>query len=93
MKIASTLQLALILSLLAANCTAQSAQSIPAQEVARISASDTRKMVENGNAILACAYPDDLCKDMLLGGAILLSEFESELPDLPKDQPIIFYCA
>jgi len=42
---------------------------------------------------LVCSYDDERCKEILLEGAILKSEFESKLPSLSKTQPIIFYCA
>lgn len=60
----------------------------------RISPQDTYRQVTSGHAMLVCAYADeDRCNTMMLQGAISLKEFESRLPNLKKDQPIIFYCA
>ena len=60
----------------------------------RISPQDTYRQVTAGQAILVCAYEDETkCSTMMLQGAISLKEFESRLPNLKKDQPIIFYCA
>jgi hypothetical protein len=60
----------------------------------RISPQDTYRQVTSGQAILVCAYEDEkTCNTMMLQGAISLKEFESRLPNLKKDQPIIFYCA
>jgi len=60
----------------------------------RISPQDTYRQVTSGQAILVCAYADEnQCNTMMLQGAISLKEFESRLPNLRKDQPIIFYCA
>ena len=60
----------------------------------RISPQDTHRLVTAGQAILVCAYEDETkCNTMMLQGAISLKEFESRLPNLTKDQPIIFYCA
>lgn len=60
----------------------------------RISPQDTYRQVTSGQAILVCAYEDEAkCNTMMLRGAISLKEFESRLPNLKKDQPIIFFCA
>ncbi len=94
MKFYLTLTVATVLSvILIASFYSFAAQDIPAPEINRISASDAHQLVESGRAILVCSYPDDLCKDKLLEGAILLSQFESRVAALSKDQPIIFYCA
>jgi hypothetical protein len=75
--------------------TAQQAQLEGAIIAApRISPQDTYQQVRSGQAILVCAYEDETkCNTMMLQGAISLKEFESKLPNLRKDQPIIFYCA
>jgi hypothetical protein len=60
----------------------------------RISPQAAHRQVSAGQAILVCAYEDEAkCNTMMLQGAISLKEFESRLPNLKKDQPIIFYCA
>jgi hypothetical protein len=44
--------------------------------------------------MLVCGYNDEeKFKTMQLEGAISFKEFESRLPELSKDQEIIFYCA
>jgi hypothetical protein len=60
----------------------------------RISPQDAHRQVTSGQAILVCAYADEKkCNTMMLQGAVSLKEFESRLPNLKKDRPIIFYCA
>ena len=63
-----------------------------AASIERISPEDTRSKVQAGEALLVCSYEDEKCKDILLEGAMLLSEFEDRVPVLPKDLGIIFYC-
>ena len=63
-------------------------------EVERISAEDARGKVQNGQAMLVCAYDDEAkCATMRLEGARWLRECRGALPSLPKDREIIFYCA
>ncbi len=69
------------------------ANSGAAQVIPRISVQEAHERVTTGKALLVCSYADQLCKDMLIKGAILQSEFESRLKALPKDSDIIFYCA
>lgn len=71
---------------------ALASQTKTAKDIERISPEMTHEKVKAGNAVLVCAYGDDKCKDILLEGALLRSEFEARLPALPKDQEIIFYC-
>src|SRR5512135_2293341 len=89
------LLLAAVLFMGADPATTQQAQLEGAIVAApRISPQDTYRQVTSGQAILVCAYADeDRCNTMMLQGAISLKEFESRLPNLKKDQPIIFYCA
>ena len=62
--------------------------------IPRIDVQDARRKVAMGDALLVCAYGDDVkCKQLELEGSITLSELESRLPSLPKDTEIIFYCA
>jgi hypothetical protein len=61
-------------------------------EPARISPAEAYQKVKAGSALLVCAYPDDATfKKMQMEGAISFKQFESRLPDLKKDQEIIFY--
>ena len=63
------------------------------EAIERIGVNDARMRVKEKAALLVCSYDDDRCKNILLEGAILQSEFEAKLPTLVKTQPIIFYCA
>lgn len=63
------------------------------QEPVRISPQEARQKTTSGSALLVCAYDnEEKCSNNHLQGAIFLSEFQSRLPSLPKDQEIIFYC-
>ena len=62
------------------------------EDVARIGPNEARAAVAQNEALLVCAYDDEACKDVLLEGAMLRSEFESKLASLPNNQTIIFYC-
>ena len=90
-----SLLLAAVLFMGAEPATTQKAQLEGAVIAApRISPQDTYRQVSSGQTILVCAYEDEkTCNTMMLQGAISLKEFESRLPNLKKDQPIIFYCA
>ena len=62
--------------------------------IPRIAAAATHSRVKTEQSLLVCAYAsDDHCKNILLAGALLPSEFLAKVPTLPKDQEIIFYCA
>jgi hypothetical protein len=75
---------------LAPACTIFPKRSRP--QITRISPKEARDKIQSGEAILVCSYEDLKCKDILLDGAILRSEFEGRLGELSKDQEIIFYC-
>jgi rhodanese-related sulfurtransferase len=63
-------------------------------EPKRITPEEVHQKLKAGNAILVCAYEDESkFKKVHLQGAISLSEFQSKLSSLSKDQEIIFYCA
>jgi hypothetical protein len=63
-------------------------------EPTRISPTDALGRIRLGGALMVCAYPDmETCSKMWLKGAITRTEFHSRLPELKKDQEIIFYCA
>lgn len=60
----------------------------------RISAELAREKSLSGEALLVCAYEDaDQFEKNYLEGAMTWQMFESQMPKLPKDHPIIFYCA
>ena len=63
-------------------------------EVTRISADEAHDKVRRSQALLVCAYDDDVkCSRMALEGAITLGELRARLSSLPKTQEIIFFCA
>lgn len=62
--------------------------------VIRISAERTREKILSGEATLVCAYEEaDKFKSNNLEGAIAWQTFQSRLPEISKDQEIVFYCA
>ena len=61
---------------------------------ARINVEKAYQKIKSKEALLVCGYNDEeKFKAMQLEGAISFKEFESILPELSKDQEIIFYCA
>lgn len=61
-------------------------------EAVRISPQDAYQQVTSGKALLICAYHNEqICGEIMLKGGISLQEFERKLPELKKDQPIIFF--
>jgi hypothetical protein len=62
-------------------------------EVKRISPEEARRRMDSGGAILVCGYePDEKFLAMRLEGAESLHHFRARLPDINKNQEIIFYC-
>ena len=60
----------------------------------RISVDEARRKVTGGDALLVCAYADESkCDRLKLEGALSLGEFQAREATLPRDQPIVFYCA
>ena len=84
------LTILLLASITATACSAPRGAPLP---IERINVGDARKLVESGGALLVCSYDDNRCREILLEGAMLRSEFESKLPSLSKTQSIVFYCA
>jgi rhodanese-related sulfurtransferase len=63
-------------------------------EPIRISPSEVLKQVKAAKTLLVCAYPDEAtCSKMKLPGAISRTELQALMPEVKKDQEIIFYCA
>jgi len=59
-----------------------------------ISAAEAHKHVQNGSALLVCAYDsDDKFQKSHLEGAISLTDFQKKTGMVSKNQEIIFYCA
>ena len=62
--------------------------------VRRVTPAEARRRMDSGRAILVCGYePDVKFQAMRLAGAESLNQFRARLPDIPKEQEIIFYCA
>ena len=60
----------------------------------RVTPQEIYPRVKAGQTLLVCAYPNEAkCRSMQLEGALFLRELQSRLPDLPKDQEIVFFCA
>ncbi|MGK2945805.1 MAG: rhodanese-like domain-containing protein [Desulfuromonadales bacterium] len=62
--------------------------------VKRIKPEEARRRMDSGKALLVCAYEaDEKFQSMPLEGAESLHQFRQRLPNISKDQEIIFYCA
>lgn len=72
--------------------TATSVAPLP-ENIQRVSPQETLSRVQSHDALLVCAYDDDTFRKVALVGAISRGELEKRLPDLSKEQVIIFYCA
>ncbi len=60
----------------------------------RITPQEIYPRVKSGEALLVCAYDDEAkCRTMHLEGAMFLWELQAKLPELPKDQEMVFFCA
>lgn len=60
----------------------------------RITPEEARPKVQHGDALLVCAYDDqEKCRNLHLEGAMDMQELQEKLPELDKEQEIIFYCA
>ena len=61
--------------------------------IPRVSVEDARRDVSAGRALLVCAYDDERCRKVALEGSIPASALAARAATLPKEQPIVFYCA
>ena len=61
-------------------------------QIERVTVQRARREVEEGRALLVCAYDDVECSRLPLPRAIPVSELERRAPTMLKDQQIIFYC-
>ena len=60
----------------------------------RIGVEEARRKLEQGRAVLVCAYDDPAkCRRMLLEGAITLDELRAREANLSRDTELLFYCA
>ena len=63
-------------------------------QVRRISPEETQRKLASGKALLVCGYEaDEKFETVHLEGALSFHQFRDRLPDLGRDQEIIFYCA
>ena len=59
-----------------------------------IDPTQAREKVRAGRATLVCAYDDEAkCRQLLLDGAISMTELRRTLPERSKDEELILYCA
>lgn len=64
------------------------------EEIKRVSPQQIKPKLQAGELLLVCGYDDDnKFRGNNLEGAISLHEFEAKVPQLAKDQQIVFYCA
>lgn len=62
--------------------------------VRRVSPEKAMRKLNSGAAILVCGYDaDEKFQAMHLEGAESLNHFRARLPNLSREQEIIFYCA
>jgi hypothetical protein len=71
----------------------QPAGPVAPASVERVSPEVARASVQAGQALLVCAYDDAKCAQLKLEGSIPISALLARLPQLPKDQEIIVFCA
>jgi len=62
-------------------------------KIERIQPQEAQWLVEQGAALLICAYDDSHCKEIMLKNALLRSELESKIPAAAMNTVLIFYCA
>jgi hypothetical protein len=63
-------------------------------DVPRISVEEARRKAAAGQALLVCAYPDDVkCSRVKLEGSITLADLQARLRSVSRDQELIFFCA
>ncbi|WP_224959549.1 ArsR family transcriptional regulator [Geomonas subterranea] len=62
-------------------------------EARRIQIQEARRKVQAGEALFVCAYDsEEMCGGIRLEKAWTMGEFNARLPEVKKDQEIIFYC-
>ena len=62
-------------------------------EAPRIDVKSAHRMVTDRQALLICAYEDERkCQPIRLEHSILMRDLIEQLPWIPKDQRLIFYC-
>ncbi|MDX9719863.1 MAG: hypothetical protein RBU37_03885 [Myxococcota bacterium] len=71
----------------------ESATKVDPDTVIRVPVEEAREKVQDGTALLVCAYDDDSFERFKLEGAIKRGELEAMRSTLAVEQEIIFYCA
>lgn len=62
-------------------------------DIERVTPEQARTLVAKG-ALLVCAYEDeDKCNKLALPRAVSLAELRRRADTLPRDTPLILYCA
>lgn len=61
-------------------------------DVERIAPAEAKMKLERGEALMVCSYDDAQCRNMLIQGALLKSEFEERVGSLDRGAEVIFYC-
>lgn len=83
-----------VLVMIVTACTGSNPSFAAGNEaISRISVAEARQHSLTGQALLICAYEDPRCRNIMLEGALLLSELKAQIPDIAKDKELIFYCA
>jgi len=62
-------------------------------EAKRVTPQEARRKVQAGEALLVCGYDsEEMCNQNRLQGAMTFGEFNGRLPEIGKDEELIFYC-
>jgi len=76
-----------------AHAEISSGQAVDPDDVERVPVDVARRLVQNDEATLVCAYAgEDRFRQAALDGAISYEAFEEQLPSLSHQREIIFYC-
>jgi hypothetical protein len=58
-----------------------------------IDADKAKELVGNDDALLVCAYDDEVkCKELRVEESISMTEFRAKLGDVPKSYALVFFC-
>lgn len=62
------------------------------ENTVRVERMSPEEVRERKVPLLVCAYEsEEKCRKLRIDGSISLVEFRSRLPDIPKDELIVFY--
>jgi len=69
-------------------------ERVTPEQIERVSVAEARREVENGRALLVCAYEDESkCRQLRLENAITVHDLQRRVDSVPRNQTLIFYCA